>query len=165
MPRKPEPLEPWMLDAINLIVRRILTLRQAAQQLGMDITPQEADNIQGRIRFQHALEEARLKYYAEVGSNPRLTKDAVVGQLYKLAERLAADQEDYKAADALLKLAKVQGWTSGEEYRDKPVLANLTQADIDRIRAEYKAKQEQQTSVQEASEQTVEAVSVKAKVN
>src|SRR5215471_9023735 len=112
MPPKPEPLEPWMLDAINLMVRQNLSLRQAAQQLGQDLTPQEADNIQGRIRFQDALAEARMSYYAEIGSNPSLTKQAVVGQLYKLAERLANDREDYKAADALLKLAKVQGWLS-----------------------------------------------------
>jgi hypothetical protein len=43
MSRKPEPLEPWMLDAINLMVRQNLTLRQAAQQLGEEITPQQAD--------------------------------------------------------------------------------------------------------------------------
>ena len=147
MPRKPEPLEPWMLEAINLIVRRILTLRQAAQQLGVDITPQQADNIQGRIRFQDALEEARLKYYAEVGSNPRLTKEAITGQLYKLAERLAEDREDYKSADTLLKLAKVQGWLYGEGGA-QPVLANLTQDDIDRLRAEIKAKQQQEQAGQ-----------------
>ena len=153
MPRKPEPLEPWMLDAINLIVRRILTLRQAAHQLGVDITPQQADNIQGRIRFQDALEEARLTYYAEVGSNPRLTKEAITGQLYKLAERLAADREDYKSADTLLKLAKVQGWLYGEGSA-QPVLANLTQADIDRLRAEIRAKeQEQQEQAGATSEQ------------
>jgi len=143
MPRKPGPLEPWMLEAINLIVRRILTLRQAAQQLGVDITPQQADNISGRIRFQDALEEARLAYYAEVGSNPRLTKEVITGQLYKLAERLAADREDYKAADAVLKPAKVQGWINGEGSA-QPVLANLSQADIDRIRGELKAKQQQE---------------------
>jgi hypothetical protein len=148
MPRKPEPLEPWMFDAIELIVRRILTLRQAAQQLGIDITPQQADNIQGRLRFQDALEEARLKYYAEIGANPRLTKDAVVGQLFLLALRLTEDREDAKAADALLKLAKVQNWTSGEEYKDKPVYGNLTQAEIDRLRAEINAKQEQQEQPQ-----------------
>jgi hypothetical protein len=147
MPRRPEPLEPWMLEAINLIVRRILTLRQAAQQLGVDITPQQADNIQGRIRFQDALEETRLTYYAEVGSNPRLTKEAITGQLYKLAERLAADREDYKSADTLLKLAKVQGWINGEGGA-APVIANLTQADIDRLRAEIKAKQQEQEQAQ-----------------
>jgi hypothetical protein len=61
-----------MLDAINLMVRQNLSLRQAAQQLGQDLTPQEADNIQGRMRFQDALEEARMAYYAEIGKNPRL---------------------------------------------------------------------------------------------
>ena len=66
MPRKPEPLEPWMLDAIELIVRRDLTLRMAAQQLGQDLTPQQCDNLMGRIRFQRELEEARLKYYADL---------------------------------------------------------------------------------------------------
>ena len=143
MPRKPGPLEPWMLEAINLIVRRILTLRQAAQQLGVDITPQQADNISGRIRFQDALEEARLAYYAEVGSNPRLTKEAVVGQLFTLASRLAADREDAKATEALFRLAKVMGWINGEGSA-QPVLANLSQADIDRIRGELKAKQQQE---------------------
>ena len=142
MPRKPNPLEPWMSDAIKLMVRQNLSLRQAAHQLGQEITPQQADNIAGRIRFQDALEEARLTYYAEIGSNPRLTKDAVVGQIFKLAGRLAADREDYKAADALLKLAKIQGWISGEGA-DKPVVANLTQADIDDLRAELKKAQEQ----------------------
>jgi len=74
MPRKPDPLEPWMFGAIELIVRRQLSLRQAASQLGQEISPQQADNIQGHIRFQDALEDARFTYYAEVGSNPRLTK-------------------------------------------------------------------------------------------
>ena len=131
-----------MLEAINLIVRRILTLRQAAQQLGVPITPQQADNIWGRRRFQDALEEARLKYYTEVGSNPRLTKDVVVGQLFVLAQRLTEDREDAKAADSLLKLAKIQGWIAGEGS-DKPVFANLTQDDIDRVRGELKKAQEQ----------------------
>ncbi|HTQ61140.1 MAG TPA: hypothetical protein VMI32_13000 [Candidatus Solibacter sp.] len=153
MSRKPEPLEPWMLDAIELIVRRILTLRQAAQQLGVDITPQQADNIQGRIRFQDALEEARLKYYQEIGSNPRLTRDVVIGHMFKLAERLAADGEDAKASEALFRIAKVQGWTSGEAPEDKPVYANLTQADIDRLRAEINAKQEQQEQASKPTKQ------------
>ena len=152
MPRKPEPLEPWMLDAIELIVRRDLTLRMAAQQLGQDLTPQQCDNLMGRIRFQRELEEARLKYYADIASHPRFTKDAVIGYMFKLAERLAEDRDDAKATEALFRIAKVQGWLSGEDYREKPVLGGLTQADIDRIRAEYTAKQQQQTATDERSE-------------
>jgi hypothetical protein len=77
---------------------------------------------------------------AEIPGSP---KTRWLGQLYKLAERLANDREDYKAADSLLKLAKVQGWTSGEGAA-QPVFVNLTQADIDRLRAEVRANQEQQ---------------------
>jgi len=137
MPRKPDPLEPWMFGAIELIVRRQLSLRQAASQLGQEISPQQADNIQGHIRFQDALEDARFTYYAEVGSNPRLTKDKVVGQLFVLAQTLAVLGEHYKAADALFKLAKVQNWTNVEDSKDKPALGNLNQADIDRIRVDF----------------------------
>jgi len=144
MPRKPEPLEPWMFDAINLIVRQNLTLRQAEQQLGQEVTAQEADNIQGRIRFQDALEEARLSYYTEIGANPRLTKDAVVGQLYKLAERLASDREDYKAADSLLKLAKVQGWVGAEPDSLSVMFSKFSQADLDEMKRRAKEMAEKQ---------------------
>ena len=114
MPRKPEPLEPWMHDAIQLMIRENLSLCQAAQQLGVEISPQHASNITSRIRFQEALDEARLEYFTEIGSNPRLTKEAIVGQLYLLACRMADDREDAKAADALLKLSKIQGWLGYE---------------------------------------------------
>jgi hypothetical protein len=138
MPRKPDPLEPWMLDAIQLMIRENLSLRQAAAQLGIEITPQQADNISGRIRFKDALDEARLAYFTEIGSNPRLTKDAVVGQLYQLATRLAADREDFKAADALLKLAKIQGWMGYEPDPLQKAFAALTQEDIDQLRGEIR---------------------------
>jgi hypothetical protein len=153
MPRKPEPLEQWMLDAIRLMVRQNLSLRQAAQQLGHAVTPQQANNIAGRIRFQDAFEEARLMYYAEIGSGPKLTKDAVVGQIFKLAERLASEREDYKAADTLLKLAKIRGWIG--EAEERPAFANLTQRDIDELRAKVReAELEQQEQTGEPDEQT-----------
>lgn len=164
MPRKPEPLEPWMLEAINLMVRQNLTLRQAAQQRGQDLSPQQCDNILGRVRFQDALEEARLKYFTEIGSNPRLTKDAVVGQLFVLAQRLASDREDYKAADSLLKLAKVQGWINGEGgAQSDDFLKSIRQADLDWMKAQLKAKgQQEQEAEQRESEASKKAP---AKVN
>jgi len=138
LPRKPDPLEPWMIDAIQVIIRENLSLRQAATQLGIEITPQRADNISGRIRFKDALDEARLAYFTEIGSNPRLTKEVVVGQLYQLATRLAADREDFKAADALLKLAKIQGWMGYEPDPLSKAFAALTQQDIDQLRGEIR---------------------------
>jgi hypothetical protein len=114
------------------MVRQNLSLRQAALQLGEEVTPQQADNIAGRIRFQEALDEARLAYAAEIGSHPKLTREAVIGRLYQLAERLAANHEDYKAADAYLKLAKTAGFVGAEA--PPSVLSTLTQSELDEVR-------------------------------
>jgi hypothetical protein len=142
MPRKPEPLEPWMLDAIRLMVRQNLSLRQAAMQLGVEITPQQADNISGRIRFQDALQEVRMAHYAEIGSNPNLNRDVVIGMLYQMAERLAADREDYKAADALLKLAKVKGIVGPEPDSAWKLVGGLSQADLDVLKERLRGQKD-----------------------
>jgi hypothetical protein len=147
MPRKPEPLAPWMEDAIQLMIRKDLTLRQAAQQLGHEMSVPEADNIQGRLRFQDALEEARLQYYAEIGSNPRLSKDALIGKVYLLSERLASDREDAKASEALFRLAKIQGWIAGEgAEQPSPIelLARLlTDSDLEELKGQIQKAEEQ----------------------
>jgi len=143
MPRKAIPLPDWIPQACELMGRYDLSLRQAAAELGKDISVEHAEALKDRKLFKEALEAARLAHYADIGSNPRLSKEVIAGQIYKLAERLTADREDYKASDSLLKLTKIMGWINGEGG-DQPVFANLTQDDIDRLRAEIKAKQQQQ---------------------
>ena len=64
-------------------------------------------------------------------------------QLYKLAERLANDREDYKAADSLLKLAKVQGWIGFEPDSLWATFSKLSQADIDKVKERLKAQVDQ----------------------
>src|ERR1700722_7714909 len=110
MPRKLTPPEPWWSQAADLMARCNLSLRAAAAELGIDLTIEEADNIKGRKLFQKALDDAKIAYYNEIGSNPRLSKDVVVGQIYELANVLTKEGEAYKATDALLKLAKIRGW-------------------------------------------------------
>lgn len=147
MSRKPDALEQWQLDAIELMVRQNFSLRQAAQQLGHEVSVQDADNIQGRLRFQDALEEARLRYYAEIGSNPRLTKDALIGKVYLLSERLASDREDAKASEALFRLAKIQGWIAGEGGEQPSAVELLsrvlTQSDLDGLKEQAKKAEQQ----------------------
>jgi|GEM_PF-4039585 len=142
MPRSVIPLPQWIPQACELMVRYDLSLRQAAAELGKDISVEEAEALKDRKLFKEALETARLAHFAEVGSDYRLNRDAVVGQIFKLAERLASDREDYKAADALLKLSKIKGWFGEPEHKPS-LLDGLTQSDIDRLRAEVKKAQEQ----------------------
>jgi len=142
MPRKPEPLKPWMFEAIQLMVRQGLGLKQAAEQLGENITPQEAERISARALFQEALEEARLSFYTEIGSNPKLTREAVIGRLYQLAENLASEGENYKAADTYLKLAKTAGFCGQETDTPFKVLTSLNQSELDAIKARLKEQTE-----------------------
>jgi len=134
MPRKVLPLPEWIPQACELMVKYDLSLRQAAEELGEEISIDEASGFSTRKLFKEVLEKARLAHYAEIGSNPKLNKNAVVGQLYKLAEKLAADGEDYKTADSLLKLAKVQGWMGAEPDALWDGLSKLSQQDIDEVK-------------------------------
>jgi hypothetical protein len=134
MPRKLIPPQPWWADAADLMVRCNLSLRQAAAELGIDLTIEDAETIKGRKLFQKALDDAKIAYYAEIGSSPKLSKDVVVGQVYRLANKLAEEGEAYKASDALLKLAKIKGWVGYEPDTLYKALSTLSQKDIDEIK-------------------------------
>ena len=47
MTRRLTPPEPWWADAADLIARCEISLRQAAAELGIDLSIEEADNIKG----------------------------------------------------------------------------------------------------------------------
>jgi hypothetical protein len=145
MPRKLTPPEPWWSEAADLMARCNISLRQAAAELGIDLTIEEADNIKGRKLFQKALDEAKIAYYNESGSNPKLSRDVVVGQIYELASVLAREGEAYKASDALLKLAKIKGWIGYEPDTLYKMLSGLTQRDIDELKQKLseEAKQDE----------------------
>jgi len=149
MPRNLIPPEPWWAEAADLMVRSNISLRQAAAELGIDLTIEEADNIKGRKLFQKAFDEAKIAYYNEIGSNPRLSKDLVVGQIYELANVLAKEGEAYKASDALLKLAKIKGWVGSEPDTLSKLLSGLTGRDIDELKQKYsEAKQNLEAAVE-----------------
>ena len=88
------------------------------------------------------ISETRWANSRVIGSSPRLTKEAVVGMVFKMAERLANDREDYKSADALLKLAEMQGWVGAEPDSLWKVFSGLSQADIDEVKERLRQQQE-----------------------
>jgi len=144
MPRKKIPMPAWFPQACELMAKYDLSLLQAAEELGQNVSVEEAAALQDRKPFKEALEEARLANYVEIGSNPRLCKEAVVGMLYKFAERLSADGEDYKAADAVLKLAKVKGIIGAEPDSLWKTFSTFSQADIDGIKKRLNEQTQEQ---------------------
>ena len=154
MPRKLIPPEPWWSQAGDLMARCNLSLREAAAELGIDLTIEEAENVKHRKLFQKALEDANIAFYTEIGSNPRLSKDLVVGQVYKLAGTLAEEGEAYKATDALLKLAKIKGWVGNEPDSFYDLFKDLSQKDIDEMKHKLSLRMEEEA--QDPGEQPTE---------
>jgi hypothetical protein len=135
MIRRLTPPEPWWADAADLIARREISLRQAAAELGID---------KGRKLFQKALDDARTAYYTEIGSSPKLSKDLIVGQVYKLAGKLAAEGEAYKATDALPKLAKIRGCVGNEPDSLWDVFKDLSHKDIQQLKHKITLRAEEE---------------------
>ena len=153
MPRKLIPPEPWWAEAVDLMARCNLSLREAAAELGIDLTIEEAEKIKDRKLFQRALEDAKIAFYAEIGCNPKLSKEVIVGQVYKLANVLAEEGEAYKATDALLKLAKIRGWVGNEPDSVWDIFKDLTDKDFQQLRREIEERKEaQEQAAQENSE-------------
>jgi hypothetical protein len=63
--------------------------------------------------------------------------------LYQLAERLAADREDAKASEALLRLAKVKGIVGFEPDSLYKTLSVLSAKEIDEVKQNLKQQQPQ----------------------
>ena len=152
MPRKVIPMPEWIPQACELMVKYDLSLKQAAAELGQDISAEEAEALKNRKLFKELLEQKRLAHYSEIGSNPKLTKEAVVGMIFKLAERLANDREDFKSADALLKLAKMQGWVGAEPDSLWKIFSGLSQADINEVRKRLREQSQQPQPVENPPE-------------
>jgi hypothetical protein len=158
MPRKLIPPEPWWAEAADLMVRCSLSLREAAAELGIDLTIEEAEKTKDRKLFQKALEDANVAYYAEIGSNPRLSKEVIVGQVYKLANKLAEEGEAYKASDALLKLAKIRGWVGNEPDSFYDLFRDLSHKDIQELKQKVsEAEENEAQAISEATEAVPES--------
>ena len=144
MTRKLIPPEPWWPQAADLMARCNLSLREAAAELGVDLAIEDAENIKRRKLFQKALEDAKIAFYTEIGSSPKLSKDLVVGQVYRLAGKLAEEGEAYKATDALLKLAKIRGWVGNEPDSFYDLFKDLSQKDIDEMKQKLSLRMEEE---------------------
>jgi hypothetical protein len=129
---RPEKLDNWNLEAAELMARNGLSLAQAVSELGIEITSDDVSNVLRRRSFTKLLWEARHRYFNELANNPNFKKDTIIGKLVSLAQRLE-DQGDYdKAAEAILKAAKVAGFVGPESTVS--VFGELSQSDLDQIR-------------------------------
>lgn len=139
-----------MADAIEAMVRQGISLRQASTQLQITLTTTDCETLQRRRSFQKLLQAARLRYHNEIGSDPGLTKTALIGKLLLLSDKLMDEGEWDKAGEVLFKVAKIRGDVGADSSVN--VFGNLSAKDYADIRKNLEGKDDKPRSSSGSSE-------------
>jgi hypothetical protein len=115
------------------MAREGLTLAEAATRLGQPIGKLEAANLFRSKGFQRLLRAERLRYYAEIGRDPEWSKRTAVGQLLSCVQGLMEEGAFDKAAEVILKAAKLEGWIGTDTT--VTVFNQLSSKDFQELRA------------------------------
>ncbi len=129
---RPIKLQDWELAAAALMARSGCSLKQAAVELGQEVTSEECRALFNRPSFQKELWTAKHKFNIDMARDPDFNQDSVVGKMLILATKLEEEGANDKAAEVLLKLCKIKGWTGPENAVN--IFGELTQKDLDAIR-------------------------------
>lgn len=108
------------------------SLSQAATELGVALSHEEAGKILRRPTFQSMLWEARHRYFSQLGGDPNFSKDTAIGQMLDQARKLDEEGLHDKAAEVLFKIAKMNNWVGPESQVN--VFGELSDADLKAIR-------------------------------
>lgn len=124
--------ETWWQPCAELMAREGLALEEAATRLKVPITSPDARNTYRSKPFQRLLLTERNRHFREIASNREWSKATAVGILLDCCERLREAGEFDKAAEVILKAAKILGWVG--ETGNVQVFAGMTGRELDQVR-------------------------------
>ena len=134
---RPDKEEVWHAEAIETMVRTGCSLKQAAIEIGVELSSEDAAVLLRRRSFNRRLWEERHRYFSQLASSPNFKKETVIGKLLSLAQKLEDEGEHAKAADTLFKAARTAGFIGPESTVS--VFGELSQRDLEAIRETVKA--------------------------
>lgn len=129
---RPEIVESWLPEAVELMARKGIDLRDAVAELDLLVDGEKIKTIERRKSFDRLVWEARHRYYNDLATNPNFKKDTIIGRFLAQAQRLEAQGDYDKAAEVLFKAAKAAGFVGVEGQVN--IFGELSQADLDEIR-------------------------------
>lgn len=129
---RPEKNEQWVTDAAELMARTGLSFKEAVAELNEPVTTDVCDAVVRRKSFNRLLWECRHRYFTQLAQDPAFNQDVVVGKLLSQAQKLEDKGFEDKAAEVLLKIAKIRGWVGPDSQIS--VFGELSQSDLDSIR-------------------------------
>lgn len=114
------------------MARESISIREAATRLKIPIGNEEAANTFRTKGFQRLLRNARQQFYMEIANDPTWSRRTAVGKMLYLIDRLMDAGENDKAVEALLKVARVEGWLSNENTVN--VFNSLTDKELEDLK-------------------------------
>lgn len=132
------PVLDWYEKAADAIVRNGKTLFQYTNETNRGLTSKECESIARTKEFQAVLRTARNKHFKELATDPSRSRNTAVGQLLYLVQKLIDIEQYDKAANALDKLFKVEGWSSDAAQIN--VFNDLGAKDIEDLRKKLMEK-------------------------
>ena len=121
----------WYPTVAEKMVREGKNFRVASGELVDQIgslSDEEIIKIPRTRAFEIALWTERYRWWTEIGDNPNRTKISAVGVIMECIKHLLTEGKYDAAVEAVLKLAKIEGWVGAEN--NQVIIANLTAKDI-----------------------------------
>lgn len=138
--RYPKQIPGWYREAAEVMARNACGLKQAAEEIGKELTIPECEFLMRRKEFQEVVAEEEQRYRNSVAVRPGRSKATAIGLLLLSIEKLYKQGEYDKVSSAVEKLAKLEGWTNGDQNVN--IFQGITAKDIE----------EQKTKIQEEIE-------------
>jgi hypothetical protein len=128
----------WYRLAAAVMARNSCGLKQAAFEIDKQLTAEECEIVARRVEFQEILLEEEDKYRGNLATRPSRSKEVAVGIMLEAIDKLMKQGDYDKAATAIEKLAKLEGWTSGESNIN--IFSGVTARDIAHEREKLEQK-------------------------
>jgi hypothetical protein len=130
---KPLPLEEsWYKKVADTIAREGVSMRVALAKHAIPLDTEEATKVFNSKAFQKVLWHARNEWYTEVASDPARTKLSLLGMMTLACQHLFSEGNFKDALEGGLKIAKIEGWASGET--NTFVFGNVSAKEIEKER-------------------------------
>lgn len=130
----------WYPAVIEILLTEPLDFCQAANSVGIPLTPDDARAHQRRKAWKELWAAAERKHYAVESSPSNLDKEILIGRMLVEYKRLSGIGRAKEAADVLANIAKVKGYTGAEtniNFFDK-----FSGADLNAIQEDLRKKSE-----------------------
>jgi hypothetical protein len=104
--------EPFYDKLADFMVRHQKGVFEASIELDLGLRKEECEQLYKQIAFQRVLRTARIKLANEIGQDPNIQKETMLGMLFVCIQKLMEQDQYDKAGTQVVNYAKIAGMTA-----------------------------------------------------